>query len=671
MDPQTLAPLYLFWDALAVLGILSGLVLALAGYRVFERVAQLPGLILGVLIAGGLAYLLWHEPLPTIAGAAIGGWVGAAIIRAHRNALIFASGAWLGLLVAVALAALLAVMMQRMPAPSVLLLLFVAMPVVGGFLAWHHERLMITLATAFSGAGLIVGGLARLSMHASGGYADANLPATMLLGSLVLGVVGVIVQYRGPTAAREQTDRTNPFRGTDKVFRNPQPPRWDRPRPVVLPEAVEMKHRSDGTAFNSRWIRRLDIAPDGGRLGVTTDSGYVFIVDPTDGNLVQSISSGGCYQLSLTCRGQLTGVIANSAHSGWHTVFLCEAEADTVDVCRTVDILGYTGADNRLAADHIAISADDRWFAAHRNRTLYIGEMAATCCASPELTVSRSGERGRSATESDYVPCDGLAFHPRSEWLALVSSLFGSSSLYFYDPDSDRWLSSLLWSPFHFVSEALGSRYPTPAYPVFRKIPAVHRIATDADGSVMGLLGGASVTLLRIRTRESLFLRRKRVAVKHTGTVECDADGLLALAISPDSRLVVAAGEGAEIRIWDTKTRRQYCELTSYEERATLGDVNMGVNGVAMHPNGRWLFSAGRSGLIRRWTLIEESGGWRAVCDMAMEALPDGNWVVWRDPDGPNRCWVNPSPEAQRWLGWRMPSGGDFADYRPFDAFKC
>jgi len=49
---------------------------------VFEQVAQLPGLILGVLIAGGLTYLLWHEPLPTIGAAAIGGWVGSAIIRA-------------------------------------------------------------------------------------------------------------------------------------------------------------------------------------------------------------------------------------------------------------------------------------------------------------------------------------------------------------------------------------------------------------------------------------------------------------------------------------------------------------------------------------------------------------------------------------------------------------
>jgi hypothetical protein len=38
---------------------------------------------------------------------------------------------------------------------------------------------------------------------------------------------------------------------------------------------------------------------------------------------------------------------------------------------------------------------------------------------------------------------------------------------------------------------------------------------------------------------------------------------------------------------------------------------------------------------------------------------------------GPNRCWVNPSPEAQRWLGWRLPSGGEFAEYRPFDAYKC
>jgi WD40 repeat protein len=196
VDPQALAPLYLLWNALAVLGILSGLVLALAGYRVREHIAQLPGLVLGVLIAGGLAYLLWRGPLPTIVAAALGGWAGAAIIRAYRDAILFASGAWVGLLVALAIAAVLALLMQQMPAPWVLLLLFVIVPVVGGLLAKPHERLMVTLATAFTGGGLIVGGLARLSLHTSGGHFDANLIAAMLFGSLVIGVAGVIVQYR-------------------------------------------------------------------------------------------------------------------------------------------------------------------------------------------------------------------------------------------------------------------------------------------------------------------------------------------------------------------------------------------------------------------------------------------------------------------------------------------
>jgi hypothetical protein len=55
-----------------------------------------------------------------------------------------------------------------------------------------------------------------------------------------------------------------------------------------------------------------------------------------------------------------------------------------------------------------------------------------------------------------------------------------------------------------------------------------------------------------------------------------------------------------------------------------------------------------------RWALIQAAEGRRAACNMAPQAARDRNWVVWLEPDGPNRCWVDPSPEPQRWLGWQM-----------------
>lgn len=146
------------------------------------------------------------------------------------------------------------------------------------------------------------------------------------------------------------------------------------------------------------------------------------------------------------------------------------------------------------------------------------------------------------------------------------------------------------------------------------------------------------------------------------------AIGLRAIAIFADSRLVAAAGKGGVIWIWETESRRKLCELSCHDDPVMFGDVKMSVESLAFHPNNRWLFSAGRSGLIRRWTLTKQpdgSGSLRATCDRGMEALPDGSWVVWHDPDGPNRHWIDPSDEVKRWLGWRMPSG----EYRPFDAF--
>jgi WD40 repeat protein len=50
-----------------------------------------------------------------------------------------------------------------------------------------------------------------------------------------------------------------------------------------------------------------------------------------------------------------------------------------------------------------------------------------------------------------------------------------------------------------------------------------------------------------------------------------------------------------------------------------------------VHPNGRWLFSGGLDGIIRRWDMSRLPA--KPVCDLAMEALPDDDWVVWTDPE--------------------------------------
>ena len=89
---------------------------------------------------------------------------------------------------------------------------------------------------------------------------------------------------------------------------------------------------------------------------------------------------------------------------------------------------------------------------------------------------------------------------------------------------------------------------------------------------------------------------------------------------------------------------------------------------LAVDPHGRYLYTAGNDRLVRRWVLGDLSRP--PVCDTAFEPLPDGNWVIWSDPDGPNRHWVNHSEGATRWLGWHAPlSDGSRWGHRPMGTY--
>jgi hypothetical protein len=88
-------------------------------------------------------------------------------------------------------------------------------------------------------------------------------------------------------------------------------------------------------------------------------------------------------------------------------------------------------------------------------------------------------------------------------------------------------------------------------------------------------------------------------------------------------------------------------------------------------PDGAWLASAGADGTIRPWRLHPDGAAAGApTCDLAIELLPRGNWVVWHDPNGPERRWLHWSPGARRWLGWHapLPDGKHWMHY-PMDAF--
>lgn len=119
------------------------------------------------------------------------------------------------------------------------------------------------------------------------------------------------------------------------------------------------------------------------------------------------------------------------------------------------------------------------------------------------------------------------------------------------------------------------------------------------------------------------------------------------IAPSPDSTWLATPGKTAGISVRDSRTGKVLHELQGHQGS---------VKSLAIHPDGRYLFSAGLDGVIRRWDMAYLPA--KPVCDLAMEALPDDNWVVWNDPDGPNRCWDDKSPGAKRWLGWHAPIEG-------------
>jgi len=66
MDPQLLSLLNLVRDALVAVAIIFGLSQCFSGYRLFDLVRQLPGALAGLVIAGGVAQLLWHDWPPTL-----------------------------------------------------------------------------------------------------------------------------------------------------------------------------------------------------------------------------------------------------------------------------------------------------------------------------------------------------------------------------------------------------------------------------------------------------------------------------------------------------------------------------------------------------------------------------------------------------------------------------
>ena len=196
--------------ALLVGSIVVGLLWCLMGYRIFRASLALLGFLLGAAGLGWLGYETGGRGWG-IAGAIVGGLAGAVAMFLLYLLGVFVMGAFLAALAAAAGLAAAGVAVH----PALLLI----PAAVGGVIAVLLSRFLIVALTAFNGAWCVVGGVAGLT----GGQPDLTsvlqsnrLPETLageyglILGAwLLLGAVGVIVQYRRIRAAEAGKERTN------------------------------------------------------------------------------------------------------------------------------------------------------------------------------------------------------------------------------------------------------------------------------------------------------------------------------------------------------------------------------------------------------------------------------------------------------------------------------
>jgi hypothetical protein len=182
------------FNVVALVAIAVGLVQCFFGYRFFRVVLGLTGFVLGGLLAGYLVYQGTDSTVFGLIAGVIGGLIGAFLLGGLYIVGFFVIGAIFG---GVAVSALFALGGGSAP-----VWLIVVLALVCGILAVVMPKLMSIIATAFGGSWWAMSGIAALAgavemetlQLAPLGLQQAG--AGWLVAWLVLGIVGMMVQYR-------------------------------------------------------------------------------------------------------------------------------------------------------------------------------------------------------------------------------------------------------------------------------------------------------------------------------------------------------------------------------------------------------------------------------------------------------------------------------------------
>lgn len=194
--------------------IVVGIIATFMGYSVFRSMMPLWGFILG----GWLTFIL----LPTILGPAragdlliqlvaviVGGAIGALLAIPLYFVIIFLSGAALGMLIGVLAGALvdvggpssvqavrtfMSMSFPPMPQSATQWVLMLIFGLIMGGVGIAFQKFMICASSSFVGAAALVTGLG--GSIATFTATDMSKAAVMMVGFLILGMVGLFVQFR-------------------------------------------------------------------------------------------------------------------------------------------------------------------------------------------------------------------------------------------------------------------------------------------------------------------------------------------------------------------------------------------------------------------------------------------------------------------------------------------
>ena len=218
------------------LQIMCGLADCFFGYRIFKIILGLMGFAVGAMFGGMAGYNVSSgEGTVAFVAGAIGGLMGAMLFVHLFYIGVFLMGAALGVVLT---AGGVAAAQGHELEPVVLLVA----AVIGGVIALVLQKLVIIVSTSFSGAWAIIAGLLYFfgkpmprveTLVPPGGQVDpqhiiqllwAQMSLPVLLGWLLLGLLGVVVQYLLTARRPRPADA-----------RAPQPPPKAAPAPTKNP----------------------------------------------------------------------------------------------------------------------------------------------------------------------------------------------------------------------------------------------------------------------------------------------------------------------------------------------------------------------------------------------------------------------------------------------------